>query len=145
MVHIQQSLVLSANANDVWSVVGDFDKINEWHPAVLTIEDDDDDEGHIRLLGLLGGTKKMKERLIELNEDDLTYSYTIEDGPLPVQEFTGTVSVDASNEETGSSIFTWVAEFEPKDTTEEDATAIITGYFATGLKGLKKIFDERNG
>ncbi len=144
MVHIQKSLVISASANDVWAIVGDFDRINEWHPAVLTNEDEDDDEGHVRILGLLGGTKKMKERLVEMNEDEMIYTYTIVDGPLPVRDFTGTISVDASMDESGTSIFTWVAQFEPRDTTEADATAVMTGYFETGLKGLKKIFDERN-
>ncbi len=140
MVQVQQSLVLTASADDVWALVGNFDKIKEWHPAVLAIELDDIDEGHVRILALLGGTKKMVEKLLESDDEEMRYSYETLDGPLPVQNFVGHISVDASMDEDGGSIFTWFAEFDARDTTDEDAEAVIKGYFSTGLSGIKKAF-----
>ena len=141
MVHVQQSLVLNASARDVWAVVGDFDKLNEWHPAVQSIESETTGEGHLRSLALLGGTKRLIEKLDEADEENFSYSYHIMDGPLPVADFKGTISVSPHEGETGC-IVTWVASFEAEGTTEEDATAIINGYFTAGLSGLKKQFGE---
>ena len=122
MVNVQQSLVLNASARDVWAVVGDFDKLNEWHAAVQSIESEETSEGHMRSLALLGGTKKLVEQLDELDEENLSYSYHIIDGPLPVADFRGTIAVSPHGGDAGS-IVSWVARFEPKGTTEEDATA----------------------
>ena len=136
MVHVQQSIMLDASASDVWGIIGNFDKMNDWHPAVLTTESEDTENGHQRALSLLGGTKKLLERLDELDSEKFTYSYTTIDGPLPVNNFTGQITIEPGEDE-GCTVV-WSGDFEPEGTTKEDASAVIEGYFSTGLNGLKK-------
>ena len=138
MVHVHQSLTLDASANDVWEIVGNFDKMSDWHPAILTTESEDTENGRQRALTLLGGTKKQLERLNEFDGENLSYTYSMIDGPLPVQDYTGKILVE-SNEEAGCTV-TWSADFEPQGTTEADASAVIEGYFSTGMNALKKQF-----
>jgi mxaD protein len=141
MVHVEQSVTLDANASDVWAIVGNFDKLNDWHPAILTIESEDTEDGHQRAMTLLGGTKKLLERLDETDSEKLSYSYTMVDGPLPVKNFTGQISITPHEEE--DCIVVWSGTFEPDGTTKEDASAVLQGYFSTGLNALKKHFVQK--
>lgn len=137
MAHVQQSIALGVDAESVWKLIGSFDKMNEWHPAILTSESEDTGSGHLRHLSLLGGTKKMTESLDTLDADGMNYTFTTIDGPLPVTDFHGSVSVKSTEE--GCEVHV-SATFDPMNASEADSIAVIEGYFSTGLSALKKKF-----
>ncbi len=71
----------------------------------------------------------------ETNWDDKakTYSYTIEEGPLPVANYKATIAVAPHG--SGSEIV-WTANFDAKGADDAKAESTIGGIFDAGLAGI---------
>lgn len=117
---------------DVWAAVGDFCGIASWHPAVAKCEISAKDGATFRTLTLKDGAKLL-EKQTAFDAKAMTYSYTIEDGPLPVANYKSTLKVVANDK--GSTI-DWSGNFDAKGAPDADAIKTITGVYAGGVDAL---------
>src|SRR3954453_22725217 len=118
---------LSADA--VWSKIGDFCGISNWHPAVEKCELSAD--GKTRTLSLKdGGTV---EAPVKMDAAGHSYTYSIVSSPLPVANYTSTISVAADG---AGSMMTWVGKYDAKDASDAEAKKVIDGIYDSGLKAL---------
>ncbi|MEE9139796.1 MAG: SRPBCC family protein [Alphaproteobacteria bacterium] len=138
MVKVNLSTKLPVSTKQVWDLIGNFNALPDWHPAVerSEIEEEEGGRGVIRRLHLLGGGTVV-ERLERLDDSEHLYSYEILESPLPVADYHATLRV---REEEGGCTVEWSSEFEPKGAPEQDAAAVIQGIFDAGLENLKKMF-----
>jgi len=81
---------LSADA--LWVKVGDFCGISKWHPAIEKCELSADSK--TRTLSLKGGGTVV-EALVRMDAAGRAYTYAIISAPLPVANYTSTISVSA--------------------------------------------------
>lgn len=116
-------------AEEMWARIGDFHGADTWHPGVESSAALDD--GAVRELTLAGGGGTIKET--QLEEGPASYAYRIDEGPLPVANYTATIRVESDGE---GSVVIWTAEFEPAGASEEEAVAVIEGIFRSGLDAL---------
>jgi hypothetical protein len=119
---------LSAEA--LWTKIGDFCGISKWHPAVEKCELSAD--GKTRTLSLKGGGT-IVESLVKMDPAGHSYTYAIVSGPLPVANYTSTISVTADG--AGSTV-TWVGKYDAKGASDDDSKKAIDGVYDSGLKAL---------
>jgi hypothetical protein len=120
----------SMSPDALWKKVGDFCGIGDWHPAVEKCVLNAD--GKERTLSLKGGGV-IVERLESVDDANHAYTYTIRSGPLPVTNYSSTISV--SPDPKGSSI-KWVGTYEAKGVSDADAKKVIDGIYEAGEKAL---------
>jgi hypothetical protein len=136
MAKVQETQSLAVSVGDVWALVGGFDALPQWHPAVesSTLEDG----GRIRRLQLAGGAS-LVERLQSFSESEHSYGYSIEQGPLPVARYHSVVRVSEAPG-TGGCRVEWSGEFVPAGASEPEAIAVIRGIYRAGLDRLGQHF-----
>jgi hypothetical protein len=131
-----QAIESSAKANSklsadaLWAKVGDFCGIAKWHPAIGKCELSAD--GKMRTLTLKGGPT-IVESLVKMDTAGRSYTYSIVSGPLPVANYTSTISVAADG---AGSVVTWVGKYDAKGASDADAKKAIDGVYESGLKAL---------
>jgi carbon monoxide dehydrogenase subunit G len=133
---VQRQARFTAEPAEVWAAIGDFCGIARWHPGVsLCVL-----EGDRRRLTLRDGSA-LVERQLERDDAAMRYSYTMEEGSLPVSDdYRATLLVTDRGDVT---MVTWRAEFTPADgQSEAMATAVLARIFAAGLEGLGRLLRE---
>ncbi len=140
MSKVSMSTKLGVSAKQVWNLIGGFNALPNWHPAVekSEIEGEEGAEGSVRHLELAGGGR-IVERLENVDDKERAYSYSILQGPLPVANYTATLRV-REDEEGGSCTVEWSSEFEPAGASEADALKVIEGIYQAGFDSLKKMY-----
>jgi hypothetical protein len=135
MARVHETRVLKGSADEVWALIGGFDALPQWHPAVKgsTLEAD----GRIRRLQLVNGAS-LVERLQAFSEAERSYAYSIEQGPLPVARYRSLLRV---HEQAGEGCrVEWSGEFMPEGASEPEAIDIIRGIYRAGLDQLGQRF-----
>lgn len=136
MAKVSSSTELPVSAKTVWAVIGNFNALPDWHPAVEKSELKKENGSTVRKLSLVGGGS-IEEKLEQVDDKERRYTYTILSGPLPVSNYTATLKVRDSGQ--GCSV-EWSSEFEAKGAPESDAVAAISGIYEAGFENLKKMF-----
>jgi len=131
MAQVSRSVTLRAAPEAVWSVIGGFQALPGWHPAVETSYREDSGGVEHRRLGLKGGGEIVER---SLGADAHSYGYTIVSGPLPVADYVATLTVAPAG---SGAVVVWSAAFTP---TDEGAAAVIVGIFEAGLAALAERF-----
>ncbi len=134
MTKISMNTKLGVSADDLWRTIGGFNALADWHPAIEKSEMEDG--GKVRRLSLAGGGT-LVETLEEHDDNSRTYTYRIDESPLPIANYHATISV--SDADGGSSV-DWSAEFDADGAPEADAKDIIQGIFQAGFDNLKKMY-----
>jgi hypothetical protein len=134
MTKVSLSTKLNAPADSVWKVIGGFNALPDWHPAIK--ESKLDAGGRVRKLDLAGGGN-VTEKLETFDDKERAYSYSITQSPLPISNYVAKIKVI---EEGGGSKIEWSSEFSPAGASEADARKVIEGIYQAGFDGLKKIF-----
>lgn len=135
MASVKERIQISAGSEEVWRTVRDFGAIDEYVPPITTAELDGEGVGAARALTLAdGGT--VVERLDALDEANQTLRYSIVESPLPVEDYEGTLSVEAIDESTCT--VTWTAEFDVVDAPQEEIASTFADLYTAGLAGLKE-------
>ena len=137
-LEVSISTDLDARPGDIWAVVGGFNALADWHPAIVASEQSGKGPGATRVL-TLGDGASIEEHQTARDDDAREYSYIILSGPLPVANYASTISV--SEGENGGSVVTWSSSFEAAGVTDEEASAIITGMYVAGSEALKDRFN----
>ncbi|MFZ0730315.1 MAG: SRPBCC family protein, partial [Methylovirgula sp.] len=121
----------TSSADTVWSKVGGFCGIANWHPAVAKCELSHGNK--IRTLSLKGGGT-IVERLLRWNNKGKNYTYMILSSPLPVTSYVSTIKVVAKG--TGSEVG-WTGKYKAKKgTSDADAKKVIDGIYKAGVDVL---------
>ena len=121
-----------ASAEAAWAAIGDFCGIGLWHPVVEKCEISSKDGATYRTLSLKGGGKIL-EKQVAFDAAKMAYTYTIEESPLPVQNYTSTMRVAAKDK--GATI-EWSGNFASKGATDEEAVKTMTGVYQAGIDAL---------
>lgn len=138
MAKVSMSTKLPVSAKSVWDLIGGFNAVPSWHPAVEKSSVEGDGKGSVRTLHLLGGGV-IRERLEQADDDGHVYTYSILEAPLPVRNYTATIRVRDAGDGKGC-VVDWESEFEPAGAPESDAMAAVQGIYQAGLDNLKKMF-----
>ena len=137
MTRVAVTEKFGVSAERLWQRMGTFASLGDWSPAVESYECDGETPGSIRVLHV-GGGGVVTERLVEMDNKGRSYTYTIEDSPLPVKNYRSTIRVQDHG--AGSSTIHWSSEFEPDGAPEADAVGIVEGIYHSGLGALKAEF-----
>ena len=97
MTKVSMSMDLGVPADKVWDLIGGFNALPDWHPAVEKSEIEGEGKGSIRTLHLVGGGT-ITERLEQLDEAGKVYSYSIISSPLPVANYNSTIRLHDSED-----------------------------------------------
>ena len=136
MTKVSMNSVFAISPDEIWKLIGKFNALPDWHPAVQSSKLEDN--GRLRRLSLLGGGE-IVERLETIDEKDRLYRYSIISGPLPVANYTATLRVRDDGK--GQSLVEWSSEFEPASgSPEPDAIRAVQTIYQTGFDSLKKMF-----
>jgi Polyketide cyclase / dehydrase and lipid transport. len=134
MAKVSMSTELDVSSNAVWNLVGGFNTLPDWHPAVEKSELEK--EGSMRRLSLVGGGTVI-EKLEKMDDKNRLYSYSIIDSPLPVVNYMATLKVTDLGK--GKTKVEWSSEFKPSGASEADAVKVIQGIYQAGFNNLKKL------
>ncbi len=137
MTKVTMTTQLPVSADKLWELIGQFNGLPNWHPAIEKSELEED--GKVRRLTLVGGGS-IVERLERVDDNEHLYRYSILESPLPVADYVAEIRVHQNEEGTGSTI-EWSSEFKPKDVSVQKATEVIQGIYQTGFDNLKKLFE----
>ncbi len=124
------SMTSSQTPDALWTKVGGFCAIGDWHPAIEKCALSAD--GKERTLSLKGGGT-LVERLEAMDAAKRSYTYTIVSGPLPVANYQSTISVGPDAK---GSMIKWTGHYDAKGATDADAKKAIDGIYESGEKAL---------
>ncbi|MFU8815157.1 MAG: SRPBCC family protein [Pseudomonadales bacterium] len=135
MTTVTVSEDINANAAQVWAALSDFGGIKVGGP-VTSFETEGEGVGMIRTIGMGGG--KIVERLDRHDAAAMVFGYSIinDDGPLPVSDYSATVTITDQGNDTCN--VNWTGNFEPRGVAEADAAKIVEGIYRGGIAGARK-------
>lgn len=132
-LEVKRQVNLAASKDTVWKLLGGFNHIDVWHPAV--VDSRLREQGRIRVLTLGNGAKIVERQLDGKNN---SYSYTITQSPLPLSNYVATIRIEATGEQ--SSRVVWSSKFQANGVEDKEASKIVAGIYEAGLSQLGKIF-----
>ena len=91
---------------EVWTLVGQFDGLDEWMPGIEKCEVD----GDIRTIETMG--MEIQEQLKSRDDATRTISYSIVTAPISLEHHLATISIAEGGV---GSILTWAWEIRPDD------------------------------
>jgi len=133
-IQVEESVQLTVKPSAVWALVGDYNGLYRWHPAVTTSERND----KTRLL-TLGNGAQITETLLDLDNAQHSYRYAIEQSPLPVADYESTIQVSSDGK--GGSTVTWSSSFNAAGAPDKEAADVIRGVYQAGLANLEKLYN----
>lgn len=152
---VTQTVDIARTPEQVWAIVGDFDSIGRWHPAVASSPADKGNAiGSKRRLTLRApGDPSFEEELLKYDAEARSYQYKIEKVDpkvLPVNNYTAWFEVQPGA--SGGARVEWRAAFyrgymlndPPPDLNDAASVRAITGVFRGGLDNIKALA-ERTG
>jgi Polyketide cyclase / dehydrase and lipid transport len=131
-LEVSNAATVTGTPKEVWDKIGSFCSIKNWHPAVAECEKSKDGGVTYRTLTTKDGGK-IKEKLVK--KTDASYTYEIIESPLPVQNYSATISVAAEGDQTKVE---WKGTFDAKGASDEEAKKVIDGIYQAGLDNLAK-------
>lgn len=121
----------------VWSTIGGFCAIKDWHPLVGVCVTDGKSPPTRTLI-----TKDGKVSFVEteMARDDAThlYSYNFVVSPLPAPKYLATISVVAKG--ANASTIVWHGEFTAEPGKDKDVETALANIYESGLAALKTKF-----
>lgn len=129
MASVHETETYDVAPDAMWEKIGDYHGLADWHPAILS--QDKEDGGQVRVLHIDGGGT-VTETLVD--EGERTYTYRIDESPLPVADYTATIAVREGDE--GGCVVDWRADFQASGASDEEAEEVIQGIFRGGLEAL---------
>lgn len=134
-VEVKQETEVKAAPAKVWKKIGAWCAIKDWHPAIASCQASKQGKDTFRLLTLKDGGK-IREKLTATGK--WTYSYTIEESPLPVKGYAAKLAVKADSDgDKDECDVEWEAKFDANGKTDAEAKAVIEGIFKAGLDSIK--------
>ncbi len=137
---VKEETLLNAPAKAVWALVGGFQVLDRWHPAVVssTLLGTGKEIGDIRVL-TLNDNANIVERLEFYDDDAMTFRYQILESPLPVKNYRSSVTVKSA--EDGKTIVIWQSSFKAEGASNDEAKKTISSIYLAGFELLAKLFN----
>jgi len=136
MPKVSMQTELDVPAQQVWDLIGGFNALPDWHPAIEYSELENG--GKVRKLSLAGGGT-IVEKLEQIDDNEHVYTYSIIDSPLPVSDYTATIRV-RQDADGNSTVVEWSSSFEASGAPENEAVKVIEDIYQAGFDNLKRIF-----
>jgi mxaD protein len=146
---VVETVTIKAPPAKVWALIGDFNSIAKWHPAIKSSKVEKKGADTFRTLTLKdGGT--IYERLKEKNDADMRLKYEIVEGVLPVSDYYAAITVKPGANANESTV-EWMGRFYrkyklnppiPAGQDDESALKAVNGVFKPGLANLKKVAES---
>jgi carbon monoxide dehydrogenase subunit G len=126
-----------ASADSVWKQLRDFGGVGGWMPGVTSCQVEGEGIGAVRSVKM--GDMMIKERLESLDDGKRSFSYSIVEGPMPVQDYLATVEVS----EVGPGCrVDWTASFVlPEGLPLDPIAQGLKGAYGGALASLKQQID----
>lgn len=150
-VTANQSILISAPAETVWAVVGDFNRSPRWLPLVEGSEivvGRNNEVGAIRLITRRNGTK-VTERLLEHDSENMRMAYTYVDGAVMAADYFPVITVTRAGE--SASLVRWSASFRrlayhvdppPPGQDDKSLSEFYSAIYRAGLENLKRVVES---
>lgn len=130
---------VNASADAVWELVRDFGGVLKWSSALESCEFEGEGVGAVRTLHM-PGAPAIVERLESLDDATKSFSYSIVEGPLPLDDYLSTLKV--SDRGADRCEVEWRSTFEPKGAPEEQVVGLIRGVYEGGIKGIRQALEK---
>ena len=129
---LDKSIDIAASAAVIWTRIGPFCSIKDWHPAIGQCDEADG----MRTLKTRDGATFVEK---ESARDDkaMTYSYEIESSPLPVTKYSSTLKVTPKGE--NRSTVEWLSTYTPAPGKDTDAATAIGNIYQAGLDNIRNL------
>jgi hypothetical protein len=132
---LSRSMDVNGTPEAVWSVIGPFCAIKDWHPAIGVCTENSNATPPTRTLVTKDGQATFVEAQTLRNDAEHLYSYTFLSSPLPVKNYHATFAVVAKSD--GVSTVTWSGNYTPDAGKEKAAQDALTGIYESGLESIK--------
>jgi Polyketide cyclase / dehydrase and lipid transport len=146
MLEVRLSAKLAASAEKVWSIVGNFNGLPEWHPWVKSSSLEAVPGGIGRRVAIVGGTaghRELVERLLSFNAVERSYSYTVVAGPTPFRNYSGEFRIAADGDDSCTFYYLGRSDAAP-NATAEDAIGRVQTFYEAGRANLIHLFEDRS-
>ena len=127
---VQREMTIDRAPATVWKMVGDFNALDVWHPAVARSTATGNAPGATRLL-TLGDGATISEKLLARDPAKYSYSYAILKSPLPVKNYKSTLQLSPTPD--GKTLMRWSSTFEAAGADDAKAQEVIQGIYDAGL------------
>jgi hypothetical protein len=134
---LSRSVDVNSTPTVVWSMIGPFCAVKDWHPLIGTCVLDGK-APLTRTLVTKDGTGTFVETQTANNNAEHLYSYVIKSGPLPLTQYLATLKVTANGKDI--STVTWSSTYTPDKGKENNANAALVGIYESGLDEIKARF-----
>lgn len=134
-IDLKVEKTVPVQAAAVWTAIGDFCGLADWHPAIEKCVLSTHKNREVRTITVKGGGT-IVEKLGVRDAEAMAYTYGIMSSPLPVSHYRAKLSVAPTKDGDGA-VITWQGRFDPaKGKTRAEATDAIRGVYQAGLDGL---------
>lgn len=138
MAKISVNQPYAASAADVWQKLSDFGGLDGWMPGVESCEVKGEGIGAVRTLVM--GPVTVVEKLESFDADGRSLSYSLIEGPMPLQNFLATIKVTETSP--SGCRADWSATFDlPEGVSEGQVAPGLERGYGGGLKALKRLVD----
>lgn len=137
MIEIEVRRTVPAPADDVWSALRSFEGIENWLPLIDRSEVRGEGAGATRVCTMKDGGQ-LRERLEEVDDDRRSLTYTIEEAPMPVEDYRSTMQVVPEDDATSTVV--WSATFGASPEAAAELESTMREVYESGLDGLRTWF-----
>lgn len=141
---VTREVTIDSTPATVWKLVGNFNAMDVWHPSVSKSEVNGAGTkvGTRRTLTLADGKQTIVEQLTAYDAAKTRYSYTIVSSPLPVANYSSTITLNATPD--GKTLVKWSSTFDaPAGADTAAATQAVEGIYDSGLAKLVNNFAKQ--
>ncbi|MFM9917271.1 MAG: SRPBCC family protein [Rhizobacter sp.] len=139
---VSREVTVDNSTATVWKLVGNFNALDVWHPAVVKSElNGNGTKVGTRRLLTLGDGATILESLLNYSAPKTTYSYSIIKSPLPVANYKSTITLTPVDE--GHTLMKWSSTFDANGVSDEQAATIIGGIYDAGMAKVVANFKKQ--
>lgn len=131
---LTRSVDVDGTPDRVWSMIGPFCAIKDWHPAIGTCTEAGASP-HTRTLVTRDGKAVFVEAETARDDSAHLYAYAFTSSPLPVTQYSATLKVTEKSKDV--STVTWSGSYMPDSGKERDASEALRGIYESGLAAIK--------
>jgi mxaD protein len=139
MAKVQVETTLNVPAQAVWNMIGGFNELARWHPAVVRSEEVKDKGGIVTRRLTLSDGGVIVAQLEQHDDKARTYRYSVVQTPLPVAGYKARLHVREAADGHSCTV-AWSSEFEASGAPESDAVKVIRGLYEVGFENLRRLF-----
>ncbi|MBW3097537.1 SRPBCC family protein [Pseudohoeflea coraliihabitans] len=144
MTRVVETAIVNVPIDTLWHWLRDFNSHVEWHPAIATsaIEDDapSDEVGAVRSFSLQDGGR-LREQLLQLDDQARELTYCLLDSPLPLYNYVATIRLRPVTDpahQGGATFWEWRSTFDPPPERRAELSALVAkDIYRAGMRGLE--------